>query len=190
MTCAQYLLAGIDWDAACLGYWIDESVAPGGYAWVFPKGEGRANVGLGVQADLARATALSCLDRFIERERALTTGSPVTLVAGNVSVAPPCRRLVGNGLMIVGDAARQVDPLTGGGIINAMTSGRLAAQVAADALQAGDVSAIGLMAYQVEAERVLGRRLLRSYRLRERFPPGNRTHRSFVRLFAVAAGGK
>lgn len=92
--------------------------------------------------------------------------------------------------MIVGDAARQVDPLTGGGIINAMTSGRIAAQVAAQALQAADVSASGLVAYQVEAERVLGRRLLRSYRLRERFPPGRRTHRSFVRLFAVAAGGK
>ncbi|HSR31762.1 MAG TPA: geranylgeranyl reductase family protein [Anaerolineae bacterium] len=190
MTCAQYLLAGIDWDPACLGYWIDESVAPGGYAWVFPKGQGRANVGLGVQADLARATPLTYLDRFIERERALTSGSPVSLVAGNVSVAPPCRRMVGNGLMIVGDAARQVDPLTGGGIINAMTSGRIAAQVAAQALQAADVSASGLVAYQVEAERVLGRRLLRSYRLRERFPPGRRTHRSFVRLFAVAAGGK
>jgi len=53
MVCVQYLLAGIEWDPACLGYWIDETIAPGGYAWVFPKGEGRANVGLGVQADLA-----------------------------------------------------------------------------------------------------------------------------------------
>ena len=55
------LLAGIDWDPACLGYWIDKEIAPGGYAWVFPKGEGRANVGLGLQADLAETTALSYL---------------------------------------------------------------------------------------------------------------------------------
>jgi digeranylgeranylglycerophospholipid reductase len=190
MACAQYLLAGIEWDPACLGYWIDDTVAPGGYAWVFPKGEGRANVGLGVQGDLAQETALACLNRFVEREPALSCGSPVTLVAGNAPVALPCRRIVTDGLMIVGDAARQVDPLTGGGIMNAMTAGRLAAQVAAEATAAGDTSARGLAAYQERVEQDLGRRLARSYRLRERFPPERRASRKFVRLFAVAAGGK
>jgi digeranylgeranylglycerophospholipid reductase len=190
MACAQYLLAGLDWDPNCLGYWIGEEVAPGGYAWVFPKGDGRANVGLGVQADLSGATALACLNRFIRREPALASGSPVTLVAGNVPVARPCRSLVSDGLMVVGDAARQVDPLTGGGIIHAMTAGRLAAQVAAEALAAGDTSAHGLAAYQEQAARTMGRRLARNYRLRERFPPGERASRDFVRLFAVAAGAK
>jgi digeranylgeranylglycerophospholipid reductase len=190
MSCAQYLLSGIDWDPACLGYWIDEAIAPGGYAWVFPKGEGRANVGLGIQADLAEETALAYLDRFIEGERSLATGSPVTLVAGNVPVARPCRRLVGDGLMLVGDAARQVDPLTGGGIINAMVAGRLAAQVAANALATGNTSARSLAVYQAQAEQILGRQLIRNYRLRRRFPPGQRATRQFLRLFAVAAGGK
>lgn len=190
MVCAQYLLAGIDWDPTCLGYWIDETVAPGGYAWVFPKGQSRANVGLGVQADLAEETALSYLHRFIERERALAIGSPVTLVAGNVPVALPCQRLVTDGLMLVGDAARQVDPLTGGGIINAMKAGRLAAQTAADALVSGDTTPRKLAAYQEQAEQSIGRRLAQSYRLRERFPPDQRASRNFVRLFAVAAGGK
>jgi digeranylgeranylglycerophospholipid reductase len=190
MTCAQYLLAGIDWDPACLGYWIDEAIAPGGYAWVFPKGEGRANVGLGIQADLSDVAALTYLNRFVERERTLAAGSPVTLVAGNVPVALPCRHLVASGLILVGDAARQVDPLTGGGIINAMTAGRLAAEVAAEALELGDISAAGLIAYHQQAERAIGRRLTRNYRLRQRFPPEQRASRSFVRLFAVAAGGK
>jgi digeranylgeranylglycerophospholipid reductase len=190
MACAQYLLAGIDWDPACLGYWIDEELAPGGYAWVFPKGEGRANVGLGIQADLGDRTALAYLDRFVEREPALAVGSPVTLIAANVPVALPCQQLVAHGLMLVGDAARQVDPLTGGGIINAMTAGRLAAHAAAKALAAGDVSASGLAVYQEQAEQALGQRLARNYRLRERFPPGQRPSRNFLRLFAVAAGGK
>jgi digeranylgeranylglycerophospholipid reductase len=52
MVCAQYLLAGIEVDPTCTGYIIGYETAPGGYAWVFPKGEGRANVGLGVQADV------------------------------------------------------------------------------------------------------------------------------------------
>lgn len=190
MACAQYLLAGIDWDPACLGFWIDDSIAPGAYAWVFPKGGGRANVGLGIQADLGDRTALAYLDRFIEEEPSLSRGSPVTLVAGNAPVALPCQRLVGDGLMLVGDAARQVDPLTGGGIINGMVAGRLAAQVAADALAARDTSAKGLQAYQREAERTVGRQLARNYRLRQRFPPDERASRRFVRLFAVATGGK
>jgi digeranylgeranylglycerophospholipid reductase len=190
MVCAQYLLAGINWDPACLGYWIDEEIAPGGYAWVFPKGDGRANVGLGVQADRAGETALAYLHRFVEREPALAIGSPVTLIAGNVPVALPCSQLVADGLMLVGDAARQVDPLTGGGIMNAMAAGRLAAQVAADALAAGDTSARRLAAYQEQVTRSIGRRLARNYRLRERFPPAERASRDFVRLFAVAAGGK
>jgi digeranylgeranylglycerophospholipid reductase len=189
MTCAQYLLAGIDWDPTCLGFWIGEEIAPGGYAWVFPKGEGRANVGLGIQADLADETALSHLHRFIERERSLAGGSPVTLVAGNVPVALPCPRLITDGLMLVGDAARQVDPLTGGGIINAMTAGRLAAQVAAQALAAGDTTSGGLSAYPEQAMQAMGRRLARSYRLRERFPSNQRTSHGFVRLFAVATAG-
>jgi len=190
MTCAQYLLAGIDWDPACLGFWIDDSIAPGGYAWIFPKGAGRANVGLGIQADLGDRTALGYLDRFVEAEPSLSRGSPVTLVVGNAPVALPCRRLVSDGLMLVGDAARQVDPLTGGGIINGMVAGRLAAQVAADSLTVKDTSAQGLQAYPREAERIIGRQLARSYRLRQRFPPHERASRQFVRLFAVAAAGK
>jgi digeranylgeranylglycerophospholipid reductase len=190
MVCAQYLLSGIDWDPSCLGYWLDEQIAPGGYAWVFPKGEGRANVGLGIQADLATELALSYLERFVEREPALAAGSPVTLVAGNVPVAPPCQRLVSDGLLLVGDAARQVEPLTGGGIINAMVAGRMAAQVAANAVAKGDPSAEVLAGYEELAAQAMGRRLARNYGLRKRFAAGERMSRRFVRLFAVAAGGK
>lgn len=190
MVCAQYLLSGIDWDPSCLGYWIDDDLTPGGYAWVFPKGEGRANVGLGLQAGLSRETALAYLQRFIEREPALSAGSPVTLVAGNVPVALPCRTLVTGGLMLAGDAARQVDPLTGGGILNAMVAGRLAAETAARALASGPATVAALAPYQEQAGLLIGHGLARNYRLRQRFPVGERAHRSFVRLFAVAAGGK
>jgi digeranylgeranylglycerophospholipid reductase len=190
MVCAQYLLAGIKWDPTCLGYWIDEAIAPGGYAWVFPKGEGRANVGLGVQTDLGKATALSCLDRFVEGQACLAPGSPLTLIVGNVPVAQPCSSLVTDGLMLVGDAGRQVDPLTGGGILNAMRGGRLAAQVAAQAVKNRDSSAQALFPYQERFELEKGQRLRRNYHLRQRYDPSQRASRRFVRLFAVAAAGK
>jgi digeranylgeranylglycerophospholipid reductase len=200
MVCVQYLLAGIEVDPACTAYVIDHEVAPGGYAWIFPKGEGKANVGLGVQADLwqtntarpgtvGEGTVLAYLSRFIGERPFLAQGYPVTLVAGNVPVALSPDRIVTDGLMLVGDAARQVDPLTGGGIINAMMAGKLAAEVALEALTAGDISATFLSRYPERWHRVAGRRLQRNYRLREKLPPEQRTTERFVSAFALTAGG-
>jgi digeranylgeranylglycerophospholipid reductase len=209
MVCAQYLLAGIEIDPTCTCYVIDHGLAPGGYAWIFPKGEGKANVGLGVQADLGLRreastgaqpegrsaerqggeTALDYLTRFIEARPFLARGYPVTLVAGNVPVALPPTPMVTDGLMLVGDAARQVDPLTGGGIVNAMTAGRMAAEVAVEAVAAGDTSAASLGRYEARWNRGLGRRMRRNYRLRVKFPPGRRADERFVRAFALAASG-
>ena len=191
MACAQYLLAGIDIDPTCCSYFISEEIAPGGYAWIFPKGEGRANVGVGVQAGRTSEdeSALTCLHRFIDSEPRLAQGSPVTMVSGGVPVALPPRHLVTDGLMLVGDAARQVNPLTGGGITNGMTAGRLAAEVAAAAIAAGDVSTAALAVYEQRWAAGLGRKMARSYRWRERFPPQARASRSFMRVFAIAAAG-
>jgi digeranylgeranylglycerophospholipid reductase len=198
MACAQYLLAGVDVDPACTYYTLDQAVAPGGYAWVFPKGEGRANVGLGVQADLWQARdgdgngdarVLDLLDRFVTDHPALTCGFPVTLVAGAVPVGPARGPLVGHGLMVVGDAARQVDPLTGGGIANAMAAGQMAAQVAVAALETGDVSPRFLGRYWDSWSASHGRQIDRNFRIRSKFPPGRRTETRFLQAFALAVGG-
>ncbi len=204
MVCAQYLLAGIDIDPTCTSYVIGHGIAPGGYAWIFPKGEGVANVGLGVQADIwgggrvgerfpelnqLGVGVMGFLTRFIESDPRLERGSPVTLVTGNVPVGISPDRIVKNGLMVVGDAARQVDPLTGGGIINAMTAGRLAAEVAAEAIVSGDTSCEFLSKYTKRWDDSLGRKMKRNYRLRMKFPPGERTNERFMRAFALAVGG-
>ena len=189
MACAQYLLAGIEIDPACCYHYIGQEVAPGGYAWVFPKGKGKANVGLGVQVDVAADSALDYLIRFIESQPHIAQGSPVTLVVGGVPVGPPLPRLVTSGLMLVGDAARQVDPLTGGGIANAMIAGRLAAEVAAQAIAAGDTSVDALALYEERWMASRGRKMARNYRLKERFGPDERTSPDFLRVFTVAVGG-
>jgi digeranylgeranylglycerophospholipid reductase len=197
MVCAQYLLAGLAIDPTCTCYTIGHEIAPGGYAWVFPKGEGRANVGLGVQADLWETVgkglqptparmALDFLNRFIESRPALARGYPVTLIAGNVPVALPPTRLATDGLLLIGDAARQVDPLTGGGILNAMTAGQLAAEAAVTAIAAGDPSARFLRRYADAWQNGVGRKMQRNYRLRARFPPAQRTDERFVQAFMLA----
>jgi digeranylgeranylglycerophospholipid reductase len=174
MVCVQYLLAGIDIDPSCTYYVIGHEIAPGGYAWIFPKGEGLANVGLGVQADLwegydtkrspsevwmpGDGTVLGYLTRFIESDSRLSKGAPVTLLSGNVPVCHSPQSIISDGLMVIGDAPRQVDPLTGGGIINAMTAGKLAAEVALGAIASRDVSAQYLQNYQDRWNQTQGRK--------------------------------
>jgi menaquinone-9 beta-reductase len=109
-----------------------------GYGWVFPAGDGRVNVGLGVGvlADrsagrraardldvfLAHATRVGVLHgQTSERSRARTLGA--WLKMGLVGTTPARDRV-----FLVGDAAGLVNPLQGEGIAQAMTSGRAAAE--------------------------------------------------------------
>ncbi len=188
MSCAQFLLAGIDVDPECTYYYLDPELAPGGYVWIFPKGQGRANVGLGIQADLMEEAPIELLTRFVESRRFLAQGSPVTLVTGGVPVALPSALLVGDGCMLVGDAARQVDPLTGGGIANGMRAGRMAARVAAEAIAAGNVGREALRRYEEMWNGGIGRQMARNYRLRARFPPYERSGERFLHVFAMSIG--
>jgi len=188
MSCAQFLLAGIDIDPQCTYYYLDPVLAPGGYIWIFPKGDACANVGLGVQSDISAEPPLQLLTRFVESHPFLARGSAVTLVTGGVPVALSPSRITADGCMLVGDAARQVDPLTGGGIANGMAAGRLAARVAAEALASGDVSQSALGHYDQEWATRTGRQLVRNYRLRARFPPEARCGERFMRLFALTIG--
>lgn len=190
LVCAQYLLAGISLDPECCYYYLGEELAPGGYAWVFPKGPNKANVGLGVQADLAQAPALEYLSRFIEGQAWLEEGSPVSLITGNVPVGVPHFPIVSGGLVLVGDAARQADPLTGGGIANAMVAGRLAGDAAAHALEHRDTSPTMLAEYERGWREGRGRQMERHHRLKERFSAADRRSTSFLRAFAVATVGK
>jgi digeranylgeranylglycerophospholipid reductase len=188
MSCAQFLMAGVDTDPGCTYYYLDRDLAPGGYIWIFPKGDGRANVGLGVQAGLTVESPVELLTRFVEAHPLLARASMVTLIAGGVPVALPPAPMVADGCVLVGDAARQVDPLTGGGIANGMAAGRLAARVIAEAIEAGDVSQAALRLYEQEWDEGIGRGMARNYRLRARFPPEQRTDDRFMHLFAMSIG--
>jgi digeranylgeranylglycerophospholipid reductase len=71
--------------------------------------------------------------------------------------------------MLVGDAAHQTDPLTGGGILNAMQAGAIAGEVAAKAISEGDVSRKGLQEYETRWRADIGKTIARSFQLKEFF---------------------
>lgn len=83
------------------------------------------------------------------------------------------KRLSGDGIMLVGDSARLVDPLMGAGIINAMCSGKIAASIAARTIAEGDVSARALRKYDLEIRASMGKALSRNYRLKEIYRRAN-----------------
>ncbi len=170
MSCAQYLLTDIDIDAASTDFYLGNDIAPEGYLWVFPKGERTANVGIGISGRKSRdgSRAKDYLDRFIGKN--FPEGKTIEAIAGGVPVCQPLPCTVADGLMVIGDAARVVDPLTGGGIGNAMYTGKLAAQVASECISAGDCSKAALMPYDAEwrASR-MGKSLERNYKVKEFF---------------------
>lgn len=170
-VCFQYFMVDIDIDPKFNDFYIG-SIAPGGYIWVFPKGEDCANVGIGVNlAKIGkdeRASAKNYLDKFIESRPNLKKGTKFEAVSGGISCCMPLDKTVANGLILVGDAARQIDPLTGGGVANACMAGKVAGKVLAEAVTAGDYSQEFLMKYDKGWRKEFENQLIRNFVAKEK----------------------
>jgi digeranylgeranylglycerophospholipid reductase len=165
-SCAQYVVNDQPIDADAIVLHFGDRVAPGGYAWVFPKGARSANVGLGVLGLRAGGrSALAWLDDYMRANFPNAAVSGRTI--GGVIVSATVSRLTADGVMLCGDAAHMINPLSGGGIVNAMKSGRLAAETALTALGAGNTSADALASYQTRWMRLLGDDHVRFYQVKE-----------------------
>ncbi|MBO8182464.1 MAG: NAD(P)/FAD-dependent oxidoreductase [Archaeoglobus sp.] len=137
-SCIQYLMAGIEFDADYTHFWIGNCYAPGGYVWLFPKGEGVANVGIGVLPTKTKKGPKYHLDSFVKEH--FPEGEIIEVVAGGVPVSGGLESAVADNVMLVGDAARHADPMTGGGIANAIKGGYFAAKVAKEAVEVNNFS--------------------------------------------------
>ena len=103
------------------------SMAPGGYAWMFPKSSG-ANIGLGIQRSFSKGRSLNqYADEFISKY----DGEISFRGAGSLPMSGTIRTFVKGNYMLVGDAAGMVLPSNGAGITIAMVGGRIAGQVIA-----------------------------------------------------------
>jgi digeranylgeranylglycerophospholipid reductase len=171
-SCVQMTLSGIDIDPQIVQFYVGSDIAPGGYLWIFPKGPKTANVGLGISGGYSRGRRpLLYLQNFIKNM--FPKASVLTMVAGGVPLAPSLKHIIRDGLMLVGDAARQVNPMSGGGIVNAMIAGSIAGRVAAEAVKEGDISAKRLLSYPHEWNRTKGKHNAWSFKMKQvinRFP--------------------
>ncbi|OPX73027.1 MAG: Digeranylgeranylglycerophospholipid reductase [Methanoregulaceae archaeon PtaB.Bin152] len=168
MTSAQYLMTDIDIDPDKTVFLLGNEVAPEGYLWIFPKGDRTANVGVGISGKKSGQghRARDYLDRFVSKR--FPKGKTIEHIVGGVSVCQPLACTAGDGLMIVGDAARVVDPLTGGGIYNAMFTGKLAAERAVSAISDGNTGKRALMPYDAAWRNShMGKTIARNWQIKE-----------------------
>jgi len=132
-----------------LELYLSQKVAPSGYSWIFPESGDRVNVGLGL-AMLGRFPNPKTQLYDYVLSRRLFEGSSV--ISGGTWYDPARRPLdcmTGNGIVIVGDAACQVNPVHGGGMGPSMMGGKLAGEAIVEALEGDDVSQGGLWAYNL-----------------------------------------
>ena len=163
----QFEMAGVDIDPDRIELYFGNDVAPAGYAWIFPKGKNEANVGIGVRKPWSKKTALEYLNDFVESKPGLKKGSIVEVNGGGVPVGALMEDMVADNFMIVGDAAHQVNPIHGGGIAESFVAGRMASQIASQAIRKGDTSKEALSEYNRIWWSERGERLSKLVRLRE-----------------------
>ena len=151
----------------CCYFYTGGAVAPGGYVWIFPRGEGEANVGLGVIGSKCKGgLPKELLIQFIEQNFPKARISD--LHCGGIPVGRWVRPLVKEGVMLAGDAARQVNAINGAGIAYSLYAGKLAGETAAKAIiKDKPVNYKKLLRYEKEWAKNFGKQQDRSFALKE-----------------------
>jgi digeranylgeranylglycerophospholipid reductase len=148
---ANVEVSGVDVEPEMVEVWLGSSIAPGFFAWVIPLGSGEARCGLACKT----GDAPERLIRFVERR--FNRGRLGPLRGGVVLTGGPLRKTYGDGILLVGDAAGQTKPTTGGGVILGGLCAIEAGRTAARALERGTSSPSFLRRYQESWRRALGR---------------------------------
>ncbi|MCD6434102.1 MAG: NAD(P)/FAD-dependent oxidoreductase [Candidatus Diapherotrites archaeon] len=162
----QYEMANIKIeDPELLHLYFGNKIAPRGYVWVFPKGKHYANVGVGIAGYESR-TAKSYLDSFIRNREELSSGSIIEANAGGIPVGGLLKKMTADNLVVVGDAAHQVNPIHGGGIALAMEAAIIASEVITEAIRKENYSDSFLDEYNKKWWAIRGKALERILKIR------------------------
>ena len=146
---------------------LDQKLAPGGYGWVFPKGDNKVNIGLGIQQKafdtMNKETGIHkdlkmLIDEYVQHNAVISNPkiSDGEFDEGNgwgtwqVSVRRQNDCMVANGYMLVGDSAWMPKPLDAGGIGPAIIAATIAGKTAVEAIESNDTSEKGLWKYNKE----------------------------------------
>jgi len=135
---------------------LGRDYALGFYAWLMPKRNGKAKVGLAAKIGNPRELLQRLMLKHPTASKKLRRAKILQISFHSIPLGGPIPKTFSNGFLTVGDAASQVKPTTGGGVIFGMTCAKIAAEVAYEALRKNDFSSDFLSIYQKRCNKKLG----------------------------------
>jgi digeranylgeranylglycerophospholipid reductase len=134
---------------------LGKNYAPGLYAWLVPKNEEMAKVGLATRTGNPKELLQRLMLKHPIASQKLRKAKLLRTTFHPIPLGGPIPKTYSNGFLVVGDVASQVKPTTGGGVVFGMTCARAAAEVACKALHTNDFSSEFLELYQKRCEETL-----------------------------------
>lgn len=125
-----------------------KAYAPGFYAWLMPRPDGTAKLGLAANAGNPREFLQRLTRKHPVASKQLGKAKITHTSFHPITLGGPIAKAYANGFLAVGDVASQVKPTTGGGVVFGLTCAGIAAEVAAEAVRRNDVSESFLQTYQ------------------------------------------
>ncbi len=143
-------------DQRYISIYMDNIRAPGGYIWYFPRNEYEVNLGFGI-TDKFKHHLLDYYKKYLYEP--YIGNEPCTKITGGSGLVSVCKPLftgVGNGILFVGDAAMQVNPITGGGLVSSMQAGYYAVKAFEKANEVEIYDTLGLWEYNLLYQKSIG----------------------------------
>jgi len=165
--CAQYYVGNLEVKEDLVTFFTGSNVAPGGYAWSFPKSKNTANIGIGVSGEFAQKgiNPKDYLDNLMKKY--YPNVQPLNFIVGSVPVSKRLESIVEGNLMLVGDAARQINPLAGGGITYGLNAAKMLSKRVIEFFNSEDKNLDILKKYEKDWDTSIGKQQNRSYKLKE-----------------------
>jgi digeranylgeranylglycerophospholipid reductase len=147
-------VANVETDA--VEVFVGNAYAPGFYAWVIPRRDGTAKVGLAAKSGNPKELLQRLMFKHPVASRMLGKSRVLKMAFHPVTLGGQIPTTYANGFLAVGDVASQVKPTTGGGVVFGLTCAQIAAETTTEAIQRDDVGAQFLQRYQKRCREKLG----------------------------------
>ncbi len=146
--------------------YLGRKIAPDFFAWIIPRKDGTAKVGLATSTGNPRQYLRMFMEKHSVASKKLQK-SKIESVSGHpIPLAGPIPKTYANGFLAVGDAASQVKATTGGGVVFGITCAKVAGEVASQAIKINDFSERFLSLYQQQWKKLAGFELSAMLRMR------------------------
>lgn len=157
---SMYIMSGVDdINPKLVELYQAKKYAPGFFSWIIPIDKTSAKVGLGSRY----RPAFEYLDDFIKKHPVakgkLENAKVEQRMSGAIPLGAFIRKTYTKGALVIGDAASQTKPTTGGGVILGGIAAQIAGKVASEAIEENDVSAKFLSKYEKYWRKELKRNL-------------------------------